>query len=138
MSTLVQPKPYKVAQPSLPQGDSCLLVIFGATGDLTHRKPIPALYDLTCVGCTSRNFDVLGIARTKLTDDEFRERLREGAANSKDARNFTEEVWNDFAKRLHFLVGDASQPEFYPSLKAKLEELQTKGGQKKEAMFMLL
>ena len=56
MSTLVQPKPHKVAQPSLPQGDSCLLVIFGAPGDLTHRKLVPALYDLACVGCTSRNF----------------------------------------------------------------------------------
>jgi glucose-6-phosphate 1-dehydrogenase len=136
MSTLVQPKPYKVAQPSLPQGDSCLLVIFGATGDLTHRKLIPALYDLACVGCTSRNFDVLGIGRTKLTDEEFRERLREGAANSKDARNFTEEVWNDFAKRLHFLVGDASQPEFYPSLKAKLEELQANGASKNVLFYI--
>src|SRR5664280_1341937 len=101
MSTLVQPKPHKVAQPSLPQGDSCLLVIFGATGDLTHRKLVPALYDLACVGCTSRNFGVLGIGRTKLTDDEFRERLREGAANSKDARNFTEEGWHAIAKAGH-------------------------------------
>ena len=84
MATLVQPKPQTLAQPSLPQGDSCLLVIFGATGDLTHRKLIPALYDLACVGCTNPNFDVLGIGRTKLTDEEFRARLREGAANSKD------------------------------------------------------
>ncbi|MFZ0912535.1 MAG: hypothetical protein WAN09_04520, partial [Candidatus Korobacteraceae bacterium] len=49
MGTLVKPKPHKLAQPSLPQGDSCLLVIFGATGDLTHRKLVPALYDLACV-----------------------------------------------------------------------------------------
>ena len=124
MSTLVQSKPQKAAQPSLPQGDSCLLVIFGATGDLTHRKLIPALYDLACVGCTNRNFDVLGIGRTPLTDEEFRERLRQGAAKSKETRNFTEEGWNDFANRLHYLVGDASQAEFYPRLKAKLEEMQ--------------
>ena len=136
MSTLVQPKPLKLAQPSLPQGDSCLLVIFGATGDLTHRKLIPALYDLACVGCTSRNFDVLGIGRTKLTDEEFRERLRDGAANSKDARNFTDEGWNDFAKRLHYLVGDANQPEFYPRLKAKMEEMQ-KNGASKNVLFYI-
>ena len=136
MDTRVQPKPHKVAPASLPQGDSCLLVIFGATGDLTHRKLVPALYDLACVGCTSRNFDVLGIGRTKLTDEEFRERLREGAANSKDARNFTAEGWSDFAKRLHYLVGDASQPEFYPHLKAKLEELQ-KNGASQNVLFYI-
>ncbi len=136
MSTLVQPKPHKVTQVSLPQGDSCLLVIFGATGDLTHRKLIPALYDLACTGCTNRNFDVLGIGRTKLTDEELRERLRDGAADSKDARNFTEEGWNDFAKRLHYLVGDANQPEFYPRLKAKLEEMQ-KNGASKNVLFYI-
>ena len=75
MSTLVQPAPVKLAKPTLPKGDSCLLVIFGATGDLTRRKLIPALYDLACVGCTNRNFDVLGIGRTKLTDDDFRARI---------------------------------------------------------------
>src|SRR5271165_5408854 len=123
MSTVVQPSPIKLAKPTLPKGDSCLVVIFGATGDLTRRKLVPALYDLACVGCTSRNFDVLGIGRTKLTDDEFRARLREGAANSKDTRNFSDEGWNDFAKRLHYLVGDANQREFYPHLKAKIEGL---------------
>ena len=130
MSTLVETEPQKLAPQSLPQGDSCLLVIFGATGDLTHRKLIPALYDLACVGCTNPNFDVLGIGRTKLTDDEFRERLREGAANSNETRNFTAEGWNDFAKRLHYLPGDASQPEFYPDLKAKLGEMQKNGASK--------
>jgi len=130
MSTVVQPSPIKLAKPTLPKGDSCLVVIFGATGDLTRRKLVPALYDLACVGCTSRNFDVLGIGRTKLTDDEFRARLREGAANSKDTRNFSDEGWNDFAKRLHYLVGDANQREFYPHLKAKIEEMHKKGASK--------
>ncbi len=89
MSTLVHPAPQKLEQPVLPQGDSCLVIIFGATGDLTRRKLIPALYDLACVGCTSRNFEVLGIGRTKLADDDFGARMHEGAATSKDARNFT-------------------------------------------------
>jgi glucose-6-phosphate 1-dehydrogenase len=127
MSTIVQPAPVKLAKPTLPQGDSCLVVIFGATGDLTRRKLVPALYDLACVGCTSRNFEVLGIGRTKLTDDDLQTRLREGAASSTDARNFTDEGWNDFAKRLHYLIGDANKADFYPHLKAKIEELQKNG-----------
>src|SRR5208283_3980706 len=136
MSTVVQPSPIKLAKPTLPKGDSCLVVIFGATGDLTRRKLVPALYDLACVGCTSRNFDVLGIGRTKLADEECRERLREGAATSKDARNFTDDGWNDFAKRLHYLVGDASKPEFYPHLKEKILDMQ-KNGASKNVLFYI-
>ena len=134
MSTLVQPAPRKLETPSLPQGDSCLVVIFGGTGDLTRRKLVPALYDLACVGCTTRNFQVLGIGRTKLTDDDFRARVREGAATSKDARNFSEEGWQDFAERLQYLVGDANNREFYPHLKAKIEEMQ-KNGASKNVLF---
>ncbi len=134
MSTIVQPAPVKLAKPTLPKGDSCLLVIFGATGDLTRRKLVPALYDLACVGCTSRNFDVLGIGRTKLTDEDFRARLREGAASSRETRNFSDDGWNDFSKRLHYLVGDANKADFYPQLKAKSEEMQ-KNGASRNIMF---
>jgi glucose-6-phosphate 1-dehydrogenase len=134
MSTLVQPKPQIVARPPMPAADSCLVVIFGATGDLTRRKLVPALYDLACIGCTHRNFDVLGIGRTRLSEEEFGERLREGTATSGDTRNFTGEGWKDFAQRVHFLVGDANQPEFYPQLKAKIEELQ-KNGASKNVLF---
>ena len=136
MSTLVQPVPHKLETPSLPKGDSCLVIIFGGTGDLTRRKLIPALFDLACVGCTMPNFQVLGIGRTKLGDDDFRSRLREGAATSKDTRNFSDERWEDFADRLHYLVGDASHRDFFPHLKAKIEELQ-KNGASKNILFYI-
>src|ERR1700756_1351293 len=109
MSTLVQPAPQKLKTPTLPKGDDCLVVIFGATGDLTRRKLIPALYDLACVGCTTRNFQVLGVGRTKLDDEQLRERRHDGTATSKDTRNFSGEGWQEFAQRLHYLVGDANQ-----------------------------
>ena len=125
--------PQKVKQPSCRKADSCLLVIFGATGDLTRRKLIPALYDLACVGCTNPNFDVLGIGRTQLTTTSFGNGCTR-AANSKDARNFSEDGWQDFAQRLHYLVGDASQPDFYPQLKSKMEEMQ-KNGASKNVLF---
>ena len=136
MSTLVQPAPQKLKTPTLPKGDDCLVVIFGGTGDLTHRKLIPALYDLACVGCTTRNFQVLGIGRTKLDDAAFSARLHDGAAQSKDTRNFTEEGWKDFAERLHYLVGDAGKREFYPELKKKIVELQ-KNGASKNVLFYI-
>ena len=75
-----------------------MLVIFGATGDLAKRKLIPALYDLVSVGCMN-NFEVLGIGRTQMPEDDFRAMMRESAAKSKDARHFTPEVWAMFEKR---------------------------------------
>jgi len=127
---VVQPTVDKVEPQRLPQGEAVLLVIFGATGDLSRRKLMPALYDLACIGCTNRNFQVLGIGRSKLSDDDFRQRMYEGAAKSSDARGFNEEGWKEFASRLHFLTGDANQRDFYPQLKAKIEEMQKQGASK--------
>jgi glucose-6-phosphate 1-dehydrogenase len=126
----------RVVQPTLPKAGSCLLVIFGGTGDLTKRKLIPALYDLACIGCTNPTFDVLGIGRTPLTDDQFRDRMHEGAAKSKDARNYSENGWSEFAKRLHYLVGDANQSGFYALLKNKIAELQANGASKNVLFYV--
>ncbi len=140
MSTLVEPnvQPTVEKQEShhLPQGDSALLVLFGATGDLSRRKLMPALYDLACIGCTHRNFEVLGIGRTKLTDEEFRQRMHDGAAESSDSRGFNEEGWQGFAARLHYLIGDADKPDFYPELKKKIEELQRQGASKNMLFYI--
>ena len=134
MSTLVQPAPQKLETPTLPKGDDCLVVIFGGTGDLTHRKLIPALYDLACVGCTTRNLKILGVGRTKLNDEEYRGRLHDGTKTSKDTRNFSEDGWKEFTERVHYFIGDASKPEFYPELKKKIVDMQ-KAGASKNVLF---
>ena len=75
MSAIMQASPVeKLAQEPLPTGDSCVLVIFGASGDLTKRKLIPGLYDLACEGCMNPQFEVLGIGRTPMSSEEFRKR----------------------------------------------------------------
>ena len=81
------------------------MVIFGASGDLTKRKLIPALYNLKHSNCLSDNFAVLGLARGEMSDDEFRRRLRE------DMKEFaTDEIdddeWKWLAQRLYYLSGD--------------------------------
>jgi glucose-6-phosphate 1-dehydrogenase len=118
-------RPTKI--PSLPQAGSALLVIFGASGDLTRRKLIPALYDLTCVGCVPRKFEVLGVGRTPMTTEEFRARMRQGALDSGVIRQLENEQWANFEKRLFYQVGDPSDTDFYPHLGAKLEEMQKAG-----------
>ena len=122
--------------PPLPQGDSCVLVIFGASGDLTRRKLIPALYDLACIGCMHRQFDVLGIGRTPMTSEEFRVRMHGAAAVSKEAHNFSEEQWAEFEKRLFYFVGDPNDASFYSRLGAKLDEMRGAGSSGNDLFYV--
>ena len=111
-----------------PTGDSCLLVIFGASGDLTRRKLIPGLYNLACVGCMNPKFEVLGIGRTEMTSEQFRAKMRESASKSSDARDFNEAQWAEFEQRLNYMVGDIADGEFYPKLRQQLGEMGKSAG----------
>src|SRR5207247_2436876 len=85
MSAIIQASPLeKLSQEPLPTGDSCVLIIFGASGDLTKRKLMPGLYNLACEGCMNPRFEVLGIGRTPMNSEEFRKKTGEAAAKSKD------------------------------------------------------
>ncbi len=117
----------KLDRPALPEGDPCTLVIFGASGDLTRRKLIPALYDLCGVGCMHARFEVVGTGRTHMSDEQFRESMHEAARVSKDARGFNEEKWEHFARRLRYITGDPAAAGFYAELRVFLEEMQRNG-----------
>jgi glucose-6-phosphate 1-dehydrogenase len=128
MSAMIDAMPIgRSAVTPLPKGESCVLIIFGASGDLTRRKLIPALYDLDCIGCIPTEIDVLGIGRTPITTEEFRVRMREAAAASKETHNFSEAHWSVFAKRLFYVVGDPNDAGFYSRLCTQLEEMRKSG-----------
>jgi glucose-6-phosphate 1-dehydrogenase len=128
MSAIIQANPLeRLSQEPLPTGDSCVLVIFGASGDLTKRKLIPGLYNLSCEGCMNPEFEVLGIGRTPMSSEEFRKRTGEAAAKSKDARNLSESGWADFETRLHYMEGDINDANFYLPLRNRLEEMEKNG-----------
>src|SRR5437667_2488753 len=128
MSAIIQASPLeKLSREPLPTGDSCVLVIFGASGDLTKRKLIPGLYNLSCAGCMNPEFEVLGIGRTPMSSEEFRKKTGEAAAKSKDTRDFSESGWTDFETRLNYMVGDINDPKFYPQLRVRLEEMEKNG-----------
>src|SRR5580704_267608 len=111
----------------LPAGDSCLLVIFGASGDLTRRKLIPGLYNLACVGCMNPQFEVLGVGRTNMSSENFRAELREAVSKSGDARDFSESNWQKFEQRLNYFVGDIHDPQFYFRLRDELDQRERAG-----------
>ncbi len=123
MPAIVEAKPFPVTEPSSPQADPCVVVIFGAAGDLTRRKLVPALYNLACTGCTSNHFAVLGVGRDEMSEDEFRAQMREGAAGSKEMGEFSDDEWENFAARLHYIAGELNETETYHKIAARLEEL---------------
>ena len=112
----------------------CLLVIFGASGDLTRRKLIPGLFELHIAGLLSSHVGVLGISRTPLTDDQFRERVK-GACQER--RGFDEERWREFAGRLHYLAADAAHARDWPRITQSLCQHQTTHGTGGEILFYL-
>jgi len=85
--------------------DPCALVIFGASGDLTHKKLMPALYALMLRRLLPPRFAIVGVARTEGDDDGFRKDMKE--AVQKHARDeFREDVWDELAESLHYIATD--------------------------------
>ena len=125
MSAVIDVNPVqKFSQEPLPKADACLLVIFGASGDLTSRKLIPGLYNLACAGCMNPEFEVLGVGRTPMTSEEFRAKMHEAVPKSSDTRDFNESQWKEFEPRLHYFAGDIADNQFYPRLQTRLGEMQ--------------
>jgi len=108
-------------------GESCLLIIFGASGDLTRRKLIPGLYNLACVGCMNPKFEVVGVGRTPMTSEEFRSKLRESTSKAGDTRDFNDSHWREFENRLYYFAGDINDDKFYTRLRGQLEKMQSSG-----------
>ena len=101
--------------------DRCLLVIFGASGDLTKRKLVPSLYDLCRNRQLPKHCGVLGVSRTAMSDDEFREKMKPWC---EQRDGFSEETWAHFRKRLHYQPCDAADfEEFTAKLKPRIAEL---------------
>jgi glucose-6-phosphate 1-dehydrogenase len=105
----------------------CAMVIFGAAGDLTKRKLIPALYNVAKGNLLSREFAVIGVARAELNDDSFRARLR--ADMDKYATGAVDpEVWDWLERHLYFVRGTFSDAETYERLRRCLEEVEADHG----------
>jgi glucose-6-phosphate 1-dehydrogenase len=112
--------PPGAAAPVVP--DPCLLVIFGASGDLTRRKLVPALFDLHREKILPGSFSVLGVSRTAHDDASFRERLREAAREDAGER-FDAAAWETFASRLFYHSGDILDADGFPALVRRVRSL---------------
>ncbi len=102
--------------------DPAILVIFGASGDLTQRKLVPALYALKQQRRLPPETTIVGFARREWSHDYFREQMRKGIEQFSSGVG-NEELWQDFARGLYYCSGDIDRPESYQKLKAFLSEL---------------
>lgn len=105
--------------------DPFALVIFGASGDLTKRKLVPAVFRLYRTGLLPKRFSIIGAARSPLSDAEFRGELREFLGESED---FDRGEWDDFSARLHYVNISYDDIESFRGLAARVHELREKAG----------
>ncbi len=115
--------------------DPCVLVIFGASGDLTARKLIPALYEMRAIGALPEHFKVLGVSRREKTDDAWRTEL--ATSVQKHAKRWDAGRWAEFAKCIHYFAGDAAQTGMYPALEERLRKFDEVSGTRGNRLFYL-
>ncbi len=100
------------------------IVIFGASGDLTYRKLIPALYKNFKKGRLPETIHIIGFARRPWNDDFFRNRLREGVETF-SAAAFNPETWQRFVSNIHYFQGNLTHPEDYQKLQTTLQRIES-------------
>src|SRR5947209_15083273 len=86
--------------------EPCVVVIFGASGDLTKRKLVPALYRLVQERLLPAEFAIIGLARTEMNSDEFRAAMKEAIVEFSESKSVDEDVWNSFAQGIYYLTAD--------------------------------
>jgi glucose-6-phosphate 1-dehydrogenase len=114
--------PMPTVAPTGKPGDPCVMVIFGAAGDLTRRKLIPALYNLERSGLLSKEFAVVGVARSQKTTEEYRTKI------SEDIKQFATgkvepALWESFIRRFYYFAGEFHDQNLYSQLKEYLDKI---------------
>lgn len=135
MVTLLE-NPFRVGLSQEKTPEPLILVIFGASGDLTQRKLIPALYQFRKERRLPRELTVVGVARREWSHDYFREQMRQGVEEFGGGID-SEELWNDFAQGLYYSSGNMDEPDTYGKLKDFLEELDGIRGTRGNRVFYL-
>ena len=134
-ATTTESNPLRQALPRTRVPDPCAVVLFGATGDLTHRKLVPALYNLARGGNLPSEYAIVGFARRDWTDQQLRDEL--AASLKKEGGAEFDNLWPQFASHIAFSSGTFDDPKAYEALKAKLEALDKTNGTRGNRLFYL-
>lgn len=119
-----------------PMPAPCAVVIFGATGDLTHRKLLPALYNLAADGALPPAVSVVGFARRDKTDEVFRKEIEE-AVQKFSRQKVSPDLWSSFGSSIFYHRSEFDNLEGYETLKKRLDELDAQRGTRGNRLFYL-
>jgi glucose-6-phosphate 1-dehydrogenase len=111
------------------------MVIFGASGDLTRKKLMPALYNLAAEGLLPANFAVVGMARRSLSNEEFRRQMRAAVDQYSRTGKTVDAIWKGFAERLSYVSGNFNDQASFLALKKELERVDREFGTNGNRLF---
>ncbi|WP_342648177.1 glucose-6-phosphate dehydrogenase [Mucilaginibacter sp. CSA2-8R] len=114
-----------------------IIVIFGGTGDLAKRKLIPAFYNLFKDGWMSDQFAIVGLGRTQLNDDDFRQRLYDGLVSFSRSGKPADDKWAVFKENISYFVSNADDGNSYKELAQKLDAIDQKWGARANRLFYM-
>jgi glucose-6-phosphate 1-dehydrogenase len=117
-------------------GDPCIMVIFGASGDLTKRKLIPALYNLAKDNLLSKEFALVGVARNELTSEQFRDMIGKEIGEYATTK-VDPDLWHWFARRIYYMAGDFDDPSAYDKLRDLLAQIDKEHGTRGNYFYYL-
>lgn len=123
-------RPARTAEP-------CVLVIFGATGDLTARKLVPALYNLAREGQQPSHFACVGFARREKSHEQFREEMKEAVGKFSRVQPVDDELWDQFSEQMYYHHSSFDDDSGYMRLKEQLNEIDRRCGTKGNRVFYL-
>ena len=127
-ASALEPNPLREGLEQERVPDASALVIFGASGDLTQRKLLPALYSLAHDGLLPTGQTIVGMARAEMSDDEFRANMRAACDKHARVRPVDEAVWESFARGLFYVRGEFADQEAYARLRERLAEFDSSRG----------
>ena len=117
--------------------DPCVVVIFGASGDLTLRKLMPALFSLSCEGLLPEQFSIIGMARSEMDDEVFREKVKKGIESYSRIKPAKCNQWDNFSGALYYHQGNYDDPQAYKALNKLLAKIDKKVGGACNCLFYL-
>src|SRR5436853_3502330 len=131
-----EPNPLREGLSTRAVPQPCSIVIFGATGDLTHRKLIPALYNLAADGELPPAVAIVGFARRPKTDDQFRKEQEESTKKF-SRQQVRDEIWDGFAQALFYHQSEFHDTNGYKTLAERLEKIDRERGTGGNRLFYL-
>lgn len=117
--------------------EPCVVIIYGASGDLTKRKLVPALYRLTQQRLLPGEFAIVGVSRSPMSHDDFRARMKDAVATFGEAKRVDEAVWESFAQGIYYLAGDIGNADSYQQLDNLLQQIDRERGTCGNRVFYL-